>query len=138
MEEARRNVIYLSFQEVVEKNRIIILESGGFVDGAGISVNLNSLKYVIDVVKSKLEEKEICPSLAQKAALYAFHIITRHIFLDGNKRTGMSCALYFLRLNGCYISDSINDNDIVELALKIANNEIDYPNVVEWFQKAIK
>ena len=34
------------------------------------------------------------------AAAYAFHLAESQAFIDGNKRTGMSAALVFLRLNG--------------------------------------
>jgi len=38
--------------------------------------------------------------LAEMAAAYLFHIIKNHPFVDGNKRTGLSCALTFLNING--------------------------------------
>ena len=43
--------------------------------------------------------------------------------MDGNKRTGMTCALWFLVLNGCSLRLGIDDS-IVELGLKIANGTI--------------
>jgi death-on-curing protein len=43
------------------------------------------------------------PSLFEMAAAYLFHIISNHPFVDGNKRTGLSCALTFLEINGVSI-----------------------------------
>ena len=34
------------------------------------------------------------------AAAYAFHIAQGQCFIDGNKRTGMACAMNFLKANG--------------------------------------
>ena len=55
--------------------------------------------------------------------MYAHHIITGHIFLDGNKRVGLTCALRFLELNG--YSRRLNiDDSIIELGFKIADGTI--------------
>jgi death on curing protein len=37
------------------------------------------------------------------AAAYLFHLVSNHPFLDGNKRTGLGCALAFLDGNGVSI-----------------------------------
>ena len=41
----------------------------------------------------------------EMAAAYAFHISQDQPFVDGNKRTGLACALVFLELNGVSLSD---------------------------------
>ena len=41
----------------------------------------------------------------EMAAAYAFHISQDQPFFDGNKRTGLACALVFLELNGVSLSD---------------------------------
>ena len=135
MGKARRLVRYLSYQEIVNINREIIFQSGGFLTHAGEVRNPNSLSYLIEIVRTKFADKELYPSLAQKAAVYAFDIITRSIFHDGNKRTGMACAFLFLRLNGCILSESIPEEEIVELALQIANREVDIAGVAGWILK---
>ena len=38
--------------------------------------------------------------LAEVAAAYLFYICRNHPFIDGNKRTAMTAAIVFLRLNG--------------------------------------
>ncbi len=40
------------------------------------------------------------------AAAYAYHLSQSQAFIDGNKRTGMSAALVFLRMNGVTISQN--------------------------------
>lgn len=41
----------------------------------------------------------------EMAAAYAFHLCRNHPFIDGNKRTGLACALIFLDINGISIED---------------------------------
>ena len=48
----------------------------------------NQLRYLVQMVGEKLDDKELFPTLPIKAAFYAHHIIAGHIFLDGNKRIG--------------------------------------------------
>ena len=43
------------------------------------------------------------PDLFMMAAAYLFHLVKNHPFLDGNKRTGLACALSFLDENGAPI-----------------------------------
>ena len=137
MEKTIRNVKYLSFQNIVDINREVLLKTGGFVKYAGMLQNQNSLNYIIGAVKGKIGNKELYPSLIQKAAVYAYNIITRHVFLDGNKRTGMICAFQFLRKNGCTISESIEEDDIVKFACSIAKNEINLNDVILWFEERL-
>ena len=81
------------------------------------------LHYLIDAVSGKFGDVELYPTLPQKAAVYAHHIITGHIFLDGNKRTGLHCAVLFLEFNGCTLRLDL-DNSIIDLGLKIADGTI--------------
>ena len=135
MGKARRNVRYLTCQEIIDVNREIISQTGGFIALAGEVRNPNSLSYLIEIVQTKFAGEELYPSLEQKAAVYAFNIITRSVFHDGNKRTGIACAFLFLRLNGCILSESIPEEEIVELALQIANREGNIAGVASWILK---
>ena len=48
-------------------------------------LNENQLNYLVEAVGGTFGDTELYPTLLQKAAVYAHHIITGHIFLDGNK-----------------------------------------------------
>jgi death-on-curing protein len=89
----------------------------------------NQLHYLIDAVGAKFGNTELYPTLFQKAAVYAHHIITGHIFWDGNKRIGMHSALLFLVLNNCLLQANIDDS-IIELGLKIADGTITNIDVI--------
>ena len=83
----------------------------------------SQLRYLVEIVGQEFDNTELFPTLTQKAAVYAHHIIKDHLFSDGNKRTGMTCALWFLVLNGCSLHLGIDDS-IFELGVKIANGTI--------------
>ena len=83
----------------------------------------DQLDYLVEAISAKFGDTELYPTPFQKAAVYAHHIITGHIFLDGNKRVGMHCALLFLVLNDCALPSDLNDS-IIELGFKIADGTI--------------
>ena len=116
MENSGKTLKYLTVNDILE----VAEEQVGRYQ----LLNENQLHYLVQIVSEKIGDTELFPTLAQKAAVYAHHIITRHILLDGNKRTGMHCALLFFELNGYFHPDGIDDS-IVELGLKIADGTID-------------
>lgn len=53
------------------------------------------------------------------AAAYAFHIAENQPFLDGNKRTGVACAVTFLVMNGFAVKDP--KMELYQAILKVAS-----------------
>ena len=86
-------------------------------------LNENQLHYLVGIVNEKFGDTALFPTVFQKAAVYAHHVITGHIFLDGNKRIGLTCALRFLELNG-YSRRLDIDDSIIELGFKIADGTL--------------
>ena len=86
-------------------------------------LNENQLYYLVGIVDKKFGDIDLFPTVFQKAAVYAHHIITGHIFMDGNKRIGLTCALRFLEVNGYSYRPDIEDS-IIELGFKIADGSI--------------
>lgn len=115
MENPRQYLTYLTIED------ILIIAKAHERDYQ--LLNENQLHYLVAAVGAKLGGTELYPTLFQKAAVYAHHIITGHIFLDGNKRIGLTSALRFLELNGCSRRLDIDDS-IIELGFKIADGSI--------------
>ncbi|HOQ06023.1 MAG: type II toxin-antitoxin system death-on-curing family toxin [Anaerohalosphaeraceae bacterium] len=61
------------------------------------------------------------PDLFEMAAAYLYHIVMNHPFLDGNKRTGIVCALAFLQWNGIRVQ--IDNPSLVEFVLAVAQGQ---------------
>lgn len=58
------------------------------------------------------------PDLYAMAAAYLYHIVMNHPFIDGNKRTGMVCAIVFLELNGIHVKP--DHKAVVDFVLALA------------------
>lgn len=98
----------------------------------------DQLDYLVEAVNAKFGDTELYPTPFQKAAVYAHHIITGHIFFDGNKRIGLTGALRFLEQNG-YSRLSNIDDSIIELGFKIADGTItDIEMIAEHIQSWIQ
>jgi death-on-curing protein len=115
MENPRKCMRYLTIEEILEV-------AEGHVSDYQV-LREEQLRYLVEVVGWKIGDTELYPTLPQKAAVYAHHIITGHIFLDGNKRIGLNCAILFLEFNGCTLRLDIDDS-IIELGLKVADGSI--------------
>jgi death on curing protein len=67
--------------------------------------------------------------LADLAADYMFGLSTTQGFLDGNKRTALVTALFFMRKNGCnvYLSEKL----MYFVALAVARGDLDRDGLAE-------
>lgn len=72
---------------------------------------------------------ELYPTKEEKAARLAYNLISYHAFVDGNKRIGILAMLSFLEING--IKVEYTDEELIELGLKVANQEIKYDDLVK-------
>ena len=130
MENSSQTVKYLTIEDILKV-------ASRQVDSYQL-LKENQLHYLIEIVGEKLGDTELFSTLPKKADVYAYHIITRHIFLDGNKRIGLTYALWFLVLNGCAPRLNIDDS-IIELGLKIADGTItDLEIIAEHLQSWIQ
>ena len=136
MEETSQVIKYLEFSDLIEIHRRHLSSEGIATSFAGVLHNPNSLGYLLNVVRIGQSQRDPYPTLAEKAAVYAFNIITRHVFVDGNKRTGMTAMFLFLNLNGADLKD-ITSKEIVNLALSIAKNKMAFDEFIHWINQRI-
>ncbi len=98
-----------------------------------------SLKWVLEAIRYPLFGFDAYPSLVDKVALLAYVIITRHVFWDGNKRTGMSALEAFLRVNGYRLAAT--DDEMVEISRRLAgeypDNVCSYGELVNWVRSKL-
>ncbi len=62
-------------------------------------------------------------SLIKMAAAYAFHIAENQPFIDGNKRTGLLCAVVFLDIND--ITIDYPDDRLYQAMIDIAEKKME-------------
>ena len=111
----------------------MIQQFGGiFFSGNDNLLNPGALDFLIATTEGKLLDFDPYPTIFEKAALLSWRIIKGHIFIDGNKRTGMEACRLFLDING---HTFLINQDVVHIAIQIAKNEIDFTDFVEWLKK---
>lgn len=74
----------------------------------------------------------------QKAANFAGRITKEHAFVDGNKRTGYSCARSFLAKNGIALLPTFNEAYEVFLRLALGTRipgEMTYEELETWLRE---
>ena len=68
--------------------------------------------------------------LADLAALYLIGLSQAQGFVDGNKRTGLACALVFLALNDAALH--VDGADLYALAMRVAVNQAEAAEVARY------
>ena len=119
---------YLTQDQVVRLHQALIETSGG-------SLGIRDERMLGSVLKTPLQtfdKSELFPSLLDKAARLAFGLIKNHPFIDGNKRIGTHAMLIFLALNG--ITLSYNDEDLIDIILKVASNQANESDLYQWIE----
>lgn len=129
MENFGREITYPTVEQICEVNRRMVKEFGGFFFPPHNLHNLGALEYILAAIKFSVYQIDIYPSLKEKSAAIAHHIISRHVFHDGNKRTATSIAWEFLRSNGVQL---FLEPSIVELTVGIAAGEATQSELLEW------
>lgn len=130
MEDSGAEIVYPTVEQICEVNRRMIEEFGGLFIPPDNLLNLNALEYILEISQSSLFS--MYPTLKEKATAIAYHIISRHIFQDGNKRTGSHIAWEFLRANGMNL---FIEPSIVELTVAIARNEAPQEELLQWLHE---
>lgn len=129
MEESGAEITYPTLEQVIDVNRRMVETSGGrFVQPDNFQ-NRAALEYILVAISSSIFEHSLFESLKQRAAALAFEIISSHVFIDGNKRTGIHIAWEFLR--SINISLSL-DHSVEDVAVQIAAGSATRDNLLEW------
>ena len=119
---------YLSVQQVLFINARVIAETGG---QTGLR-DLALLESAVARPRATFDGQDLYPSLFEKAAALLDSLVNNHPFLDGNKRTGITSAAMFLRINGFRLSCS--QSEMENFTLQVATS---HPSILElstWFQ----
>lgn len=112
-------IIFLTVERIVKVNHYHIQKTKGLYVGPNNLRTPGSLEWVVNAIRYPLFGVDPYPTIEEKAAQLGWVIIDGHVFHDGNKRTGMSVMIGFLKANGYQLTAS--DDELIEIALKIAN-----------------
>lgn len=146
---------YLDKRIIIRINQRTVERHGGNFIPPQNFLNEAPLDYLIDAVSSAMFGQALYPDIHDKAGLYMFNIISNHVFQDGNKRTGLGAALFFLKLNGFQLQNQLKkitiDNHLtipattdqssqeilIAFTLEVAAGKVSLPNCQAWFKENI-
>ncbi len=95
------NPEFLDVDDVIEIHELQLSEFGGL---SGIRDG-QLLDSALAQPMASFGGQFLHEDLFAMASAYLFHIVMNHVFVDGNKRTGLVAALTFLDINGRPIGD---------------------------------
>ncbi len=123
---------YLSAADILAIHDRLIEETGGML---GVREE-NLLQSIAQRPKTSFGDVEQFPDIFTKAAVYLESIATYHVFLDGNKRTALSAAAVFLRLNGYEATFPIAATE--EFMVAAAQRKYSLEQIAAWLKSRSK
>ena len=91
------------------------------------------LKSIIGAIYQTFNDKEVYPSIEEKAANFLYLITKNHVFVDGNKRIAATLFIYFLKFYSILYKDDkliIDNNTLVALTLLVAESNPREKNIL--------
>jgi death on curing protein len=123
--------IHLTLQIVREIHSTVLKEFGGT---AGVR-DEGLLAAAVAAPQATSGGKSPFHDLVEVAAAYLFYLYRNHPFLDGNKRTAMTAAIVFLRLNG--IEPGPDAEEWGKLLLEVAASKLESERTATRLRKLI-
>ena len=121
----------MNVETVLVIHRRMVAEFGGD-DGVR---DRGLLESAVAMPRQQFGGRYLHAGLAEQAAAYLFHICRNHAFVDGNKRTALATAEFFILLNGAGLNAS--DDELVDLTLGVADGSVDKEAVTTFFTEHI-
>ncbi|WP_420458569.1 type II toxin-antitoxin system death-on-curing family toxin [Neolewinella sp.] len=144
---------YLQREDIIFINQSTLKVHGGNYVPPENLLHGEALEYLVETVQAEMFGEPLYPTLADKAALYLFNVVSNHIFQDGNKRTGLEAAKLFLRLNGSNFkadlqpikveeklipaSGESRDDHLINFTLEVASGTVPLAACQQWFAQNI-
>lgn len=115
-----------SKDKVLLLHKMIAQETGGSVGVRDEAL----LEATLENAFSGFGDTEFYPTKEEKGARLGYELISNHAFVDGNKRIGVYVMLTFLEVNGVPLE--CTDDELVDIALGVADGRVDYSSLLEW------
>jgi death-on-curing protein len=119
---------YLSPKQVLFIHSRLISETGG---SHGVR-DLGLLESAVARPRDTFDKKDLYLDLFTKAAALMDSLINNHPFLDGNKRTGITAAGLFLRINGWKLTAS--QKALEACTLRVATKGMKIAKLANWLK----
>lgn len=93
------------------------------------------LESALAAPKMEFEGLNPYPSISDKAAALAIHIVRNHPLQDGNKRLSLMCAINFFWINGFDLVIDLDESE--ELFFALAAGDVSFEELSNWFEARI-
>lgn len=120
---------YLTPEQVLFLHSRLIAETGG---GHGLR-DLGMLLLALGRPQGTFDGKDLYPDLFSKAAALIDSLVRNHPFVDGNKRTAITSAALFLRMNGYRLK--VENEEMVRFTLACAQSQLSLDEIMDWFKQ---
>jgi death-on-curing protein len=119
---------YLTPEQVLFIHARLISEIGG---EHGVR-DLGLLQSAVACPQAIFDGKELYPDLYLKAAALLESLTNNHLFVDGNKRTGIAATAMYLRLNDHRLS--VSNEELEFFVLSIASGKQSVESIADWLK----
>lgn len=123
---------FLTLEDVHQIHEIQLIRFGG---GSGLR-DVGLLESAIAQPQNSFGGEYLHPTIFDMAEAYLYHVTQNHPFIDGNKRTGLACALVFLELNGVSIEQG--SEDLYNLTIGVDSSNIEKAKIVDELRRLVE
>lgn len=91
------------------------------------------LKEILGAIYQTFDNKDVYPTIEEKAANLLYMIVKNHVFIDGNKRIAATLFIYFLQFYDILYKNNkqiIDNNTLVAITLLIAESNPKEKNIL--------
>ena len=119
-------MIKLTQEQILMLHTELVSATGG-TDGVR---DFGLLSSALNAPFQQFDNKDLFPTIQQKAARLGYGLIKNHAFVDGNKRIGVHTMLVFLEING--ISLEYTQEELYTTVLDVASGKADIEELTTW------
>lgn len=119
---------YLTPEQVLFLHSRLIVETGGMHGVRDLSMLLSALGRP----SATFDGNDLYPDVFTKAAALMDSLVRNHPFIDGNKRTAITSAGLFLRLNRYRLV--VENIEMVDFTLACAQSQLSSEQITNWFK----
>lgn len=123
---------YLLPEQILFLHSRLIQETGGLRGVRDLSMLLSAAGRP----QASFDAKDLYPDLFSKAAALLDSLIRNHPFVDGNKRTAVTAAAIFLRMNGWRLV--VDSHEMIRFILDCAQGKESIEHITVWLRKCAR
>lgn len=123
---------YFTIGEILQLHYMLVEDFGGS-HGVRDEARLASL---VEAPQQIVFGEEQYPTAFLKAAVYMRNCMADHVFVDGNKRTGVSLAGIYLSRHGIYLTATEKELELFTISVITDHLEVDI--IASWLEQNSK